>query len=469
MSYFYEHNLKNKDLFLHIKSLIDLKELYDGVRIKCVCFKKTTNEIESWQNGITGIRFFSKEEAILKTKNRNYPGVQFLEEWIPVSGIIQWLEKLIESSKAVICGKEINFEVNASFKLEFSNREFYSSKHKDFDFPYFWYTTNQSNQVQADPLHKQLIDFDQPFFENGVDALRSWFDERGFRDISDAQRSLVSIFVPEHRAYFGDVENNGHQIKIKLKINHVSESDLKLKGSWRKKEEAISFDSDIKDGQGLLTIPEGVEELYLYIIDRNNKVYDFHQEHKVQYEGQARWLVVEKEETSNDELINKVRLSGEGESIEFKEYLEEKEGEFLDKIRKTVVAFANCRGGTLFLGIDNECQIIGVEKKFQKFLGDNERLLDALSKYEGWLRQAVNDGLYKTLSKPLGFKYVWKNGHLILIVSVQEGGNKPYSFKNKVPYVRHGPNTVIADPETEVQALRQSKAGEYDGLNSSFD
>lgn len=456
-------------MFEHIKSLVDAKELNGEVRIKCVCFKKTSNNIEQWQNGMTCIRLFKSGEIISREKNRQYTGVEFLEDWISISKLVEWFEKLLASSKMIICDKEINFEINASYKLEFSNREFYSSKHNKFDFPYYWYSSNQSNQTQIDPLYRPLIDFNQPFFETGVDALRSWFDERRFRDVLDAQRSVVYVFVPEHRAYFGNVLNTGNQIKIQINTHSIVEADLKLKGNWRKQEDAIGFDSEIKDGHCVLEVPDGVEELYLYIIDKTNKVYDFHQEHKVHYEGQARWLVVEKPETNNDELINKVRLSGEGETVEFKEHLEEKESDFLDRVRKTVVAFANGRGGNIFLGIDDECQIVGVERKFEKYQHDSEKLVEELHKYEGWLRQAINDGLYKSLSKPIGFGHVWKNGHLILIVTVFEGENKPYSFRNKVPYVRHGPNTVIADPESEIFIPNKKKSGELDGIISSFE
>ena len=56
----------------------------------------------------------------------------------------------------------------------------------------------------------------------------------------------------------------------------------------------------------------------------------------------------------------------ESETVELKEVV-------VDDIKKEVIAFANCRGGKIYVGVDDEGEIIGVDDE------DAAELMDALT------------------------------------------------------------------------------------------
>ncbi len=72
---------------------------------------------------------------------------------------------------------------------------------------------------------------------------------------------------------------------------------------------------------------------------------------------------------SDDEILNMIR-KGETEFVEFKssirwDYREEKVNRILeDVILKTIAAFANAKGGTLLVGVNDDLEILGLDKDF---------------------------------------------------------------------------------------------------------
>jgi len=72
----------------------------------------------------------------------------------------------------------------------------------------------------------------------------------------------------------------------------------------------------------------------------------------------------------NDELLKTLISKGETEYVEFKsslrwDYREEKPNKILeDVILKSIAAFANAKGGTLFIGVNDDLEVIGLEPDF---------------------------------------------------------------------------------------------------------
>lgn len=83
----------------------------------------------------------------------------------------------------------------------------------------------------------------------------------------------------------------------------------------------------------------------------------------------SKFVIRTAEPVDNDELLNIIN-KGESEFVEFKsslrwDYREEKVNKVLETvILKSISAFANAKGGSLFIGITDEMEIIGLEKDF---------------------------------------------------------------------------------------------------------
>jgi len=137
---------------------------------------------------------------------------------------------------------------------------------------------------------------------------------------------------------------------------------------------------------------------------------------------------------------------GESESLEFKRELPSKD----KKVMKTVVAFANGKGGRIIFGVENESlKIVGIEDTARA------RLQDALT-----------DMISETCYPQIIPSFSWYNvdGKSVLVLAVPSSPQCPYYIKSegvtKGVYVRVGATTRVAGPEKvhELQLKGQNRS-----------
>ena len=127
----------------------------------------------------------------------------------------------------------------------------------------------------------------------------------------------------------------------------------------------------------------------------------------------------------------------EGERVEFK-------AEFTNKIGRTLAAFANAQGGSIYIGVSDTGQVVGV-KDINKLKSDVQHLINNCQPSIAiTMRKQV-----KHSTKP------------ILAVTVQEGDNKPYAY-NDVCYTRDGAATRPMRPAEIIVAAEQSERINFD-------
>ncbi len=126
----------------------------------------------------------------------------------------------------------------------------------------------------------------------------------------------------------------------------------------------------------------------------------------------------------------------EGESLHT-EFLQSADD--LDAIAKTVCAFLNSKGGSVFCGVNEAGVIVGLRAADQQL-------------------RRVHDYLLKLITPPplLSVNLDGEDGKPALTVEVPEGKDRPYVFRGSV-YVRRGSSTVPADAQT-LRDMVQAKA-----------
>ena len=139
---------------------------------------------------------------------------------------------------------------------------------------------------------------------------------------------------------------------------------------------------------------------------------------------------------------------GESDRLEFKK----KPNIDSDKWLKTVVAFANCRGGHILFGVDNDGSVCGLEGNL---FAIRDSVVDAIADACAPLPDTVVD-------------VVNVEGRPILSVEVLQGRKCPYYLKSQGDaegvYVRYDATTRPADDAT-IQELRLDGAGTgYDAV-----
>ncbi|WP_232697016.1 AlbA family DNA-binding domain-containing protein [Brevibacillus daliensis] len=142
---------------------------------------------------------------------------------------------------------------------------------------------------------------------------------------------------------------------------------------------------------------------------------------------------------------------GENDMIEFKrDFLHSKH-----TIIKSIVAFANSNNGNLFLGISDDCSIIGVNEELEHY-GDQDKYLLAITQYIHDKTTPILNPFPKITLKQVGDKYV--------VVIFVEVGNELICGKDKSgeKYVSIRTNNrsfIVKDPHQIGEIYVQRRLG----------
>jgi len=133
------------------------------------------------------------------------------------------------------------------------------------------------------------------------------------------------------------------------------------------------------------------------------------------------------------------------------EYVELKR-ELTTDIKKEIIAFANTNGGTIYVGVDDDGKITGLEKP--------QADLEAIS---GMIREGIKSDL--TLYTKIYIEQV--ENKKIIIVKIISGPNKPYylsdkGLKSNGVFLRHGVASVPATDEIIKKLLSENRKDRFE-------
>jgi len=132
----------------------------------------------------------------------------------------------------------------------------------------------------------------------------------------------------------------------------------------------------------------------------------------------------------------------ESETVELKE-------QYSDTLRKEIIAFANTVGGTIYVGVDDEGEVVGLD--------DPDFVIQQLS-------NSLRDAIRPDISMFVHYDSLVYDDKQILKISVQRGTNRPYYLAGKGlrpagVYVRQGTSSVPAS-EAGIRAMIKETDGE---------
>jgi ATP-dependent DNA helicase RecG len=139
----------------------------------------------------------------------------------------------------------------------------------------------------------------------------------------------------------------------------------------------------------------------------------------------------------------------ENQTTEFKR-------EYADTIKKTVAAFANSNGGTLYVGIEDDGHIAGLANPD-----------DTLLKVSNAVRTAIKPDI--TLFTDYTLEPM--NGAVVLKVKVQKGSSRPYYLAEKGirpegVFVRQGASSVPASETAILKMIKETDGETYENIRS---
>ena len=137
-------------------------------------------------------------------------------------------------------------------------------------------------------------------------------------------------------------------------------------------------------------------------------------------------------------------IATESKRVEYK-------SQYTNDVKKTVVAFANSEGGSLYLGIADDGDVIGLD--------DFDETLLKVS-------DSIRNSIKPDMTLLVDYQHEIFDNKNVLKVAIQEGTNQPYYIASKGirpegVYIRHGASSV---PATESAILKMIKATDGDSF-----
>ncbi|NLB17408.1 MAG: AAA family ATPase [Syntrophomonadaceae bacterium] len=128
----------------------------------------------------------------------------------------------------------------------------------------------------------------------------------------------------------------------------------------------------------------------------------------------------------------------------------------IDDIRKTVIAFANSEGGTIYIGIDDDGTIVGV-----KDIGDEMLRLSNM----------IRDAIKPDVTMFVSYAKEKEKGKDLIKVIVQKGTECPYYLQNKGlrpegVFVRQGASSVPATESSIRRMIIETDGDSYEEMRS---
>ena len=130
--------------------------------------------------------------------------------------------------------------------------------------------------------------------------------------------------------------------------------------------------------------------------------------------------------------------------------------EYVEDIKNTIVAFANCDGGTLYIGVNDDGEVYGVDNVDGTMLRVTNAIRDAVRPDITMFVECRNDVM---------------DEKSIVCVTVQRGTARPYYLRGKGirpegVYVRQGASTVPATDEAILNMIKETSGDSYETARS---
>ena len=139
----------------------------------------------------------------------------------------------------------------------------------------------------------------------------------------------------------------------------------------------------------------------------------------------------------------------ESDSVELKEA-------YTDDIRKEIIAFANTKGGTLYVGVKDNGEVIGLSNPDQTSLQ---------------IANSMRDAVKPDITMFLSYNALEIDSKKVLEVQVQRGIAGPYylaakGLKPSGVYVRQGNSSAPASDETIRRMIKETDGDEFEAMRS---
>jgi len=325
----------------------------------------------------------------------------------------------------------------------------------------------RAKDTEGLPTTGPMLRYGQLSFESLQQAVRFWIPLRPMSRISEGRNGHVIFDVPLIAPRLGELTTPRERM-MRVAIDDIPLGTVpELSGVWQSDdaEQIEPFAYQVKGPFVEVVRPEWADQVSLWLTLSDSLVTDWFFENATRCSRTLRTLFPADGHSGGTQAEVQAQIhGGENETVEFKPVVSFEPGKF-DEVIETVIAFANKHGGTIYLGVGNHQEILGVEKRLRELFPAEVRKSthERAQMYCTMMRTKINDRVVGTCNFTI--EPILVAGMTVIRVVVAEGKQKPYSdFQTGEMWTRRGANTVKPDAN-EVKAM---VAGEPRG-NTLFD
>jgi len=362
-----------------------------------------------WKNIVTKFLPLHVSETHIHKKKMDYGNFAIIEDVISLDDLIQSIKNLPENASSTIKLAEYQVQVHEGTLRDGYK---YDSGTNFLNVGWFFERYNYDSRHRSYPSDP-LVSPDLPLFPDGRTAIETLLgiDLERYSDLYG-----IVICLPNYGAKIAEVHIGSKEIGLKVQTRDESIIDLVAKVFCQRgkeiKQDAMEF---VEETRSVL-VGFKPDSFHIALISKaSGEILDTRR----YYSGWElpKGVVIDIPEYEIRELIRR----GETETVEFKEDIGKPE-----EFAETAVAFANGKGGIILLGVDDHANIVGLAER------DYE---DTITKI---LRSHCEPPVeYRTDKRQLDEKS-------IIVLRVEEGKDKPYTVRDKGPYVRANATDRVA-------------------------
>ena len=139
----------------------------------------------------------------------------------------------------------------------------------------------------------------------------------------------------------------------------------------------------------------------------------------------------------------------ESETVELKEVV-------VDDIRKEIIAFANCDGGKLYIGVRDDGTVVGVDNPDRTALQ---------------ISNMARDAIKPDITMFMHYGTIEESGKKIVAIDIQRGTDRPYYIAKKGMrpegvYVRQGYSAVPATDTAIRHMIKETDGDRFEAMRS---
>ena len=281
----------------------------------------------------------------------------------------------------------------------------------------------EANAVFA---NDHLIDYELPYRPSAEAYVKTFL---GLNPRDAVDRGEFTIDVPDSRGAIRMSDG-------RLSIVHPA-VPLRLVGE-------IDGTSVVLTNDGVLEIDDkNIRNIELWLLTQGSEVVDYISTTHWPYKYEAT-----PQEAAQEEALRNLIRQGESEMCEFKPYID-LSNQKAAEIEKTVCAFSNQRGGTLFIGVNDEGSVVGLARDVTKRGEDVGKTMEDYEKeIRARLREALKDNQCYTA------RLATVSGIQLIVIDVQRSAEVNYFVRSdlaNIAFIRHGATSARMSP-SEIQA-----------------